>query len=86
MNKLSDSPKLRVRPIFVHVGDRAGRAFRSDTVASRRSPRALSRKRLQVNGPVDLEVLTHSGDVTVRAGSTGIGSDSRKDLCWAITG
>ncbi len=26
---------------------------------------------LQVNGPVNLEVLTHSGDVTVRAGSGG---------------
>jgi hypothetical protein len=26
---------------------------------------------LQVSGPVDLEVLTHSGDVTVRAGSGG---------------
>ncbi len=26
---------------------------------------------LQVSGPVDLEVLTHSGDVTVRAGSSG---------------
>ena len=25
----------------------------------------------QVNGPVDLEVLTRSGDITVRAGSTG---------------
>lgn len=26
---------------------------------------------LQVNGPVDLDVLTHSGDITVRAGSSG---------------
>src|SRR5712672_825875 len=25
----------------------------------------------QVNGPVDLEVLTRSGDITVRSGSTG---------------
>src|SRR5271169_2407186 len=28
-------------------------------------------KTLQVSGPVDLEVLTRSGDVTVRAGSGG---------------
>ena len=33
--------------------------------------RARSKERLQVSGPVDLEVLTHSGDVTVRAGSSG---------------
>jgi putative adhesin len=35
------------------------------------SPQGTFEKTLQVNGPVDLEVLTHSGDVTVRAGSSG---------------
>lgn len=34
-------------------------------------PQGTFEKTLQVNGPVDLEVLTHSGDVTVRAGSSG---------------
>jgi hypothetical protein len=35
------------------------------------SPQGTFDKTLTVNGPVDLEVLTHSGDVRVRAGSTG---------------
>jgi Putative adhesin len=35
------------------------------------SPQGTFEKTLQVNGPVDLEVLTHSGDITVRAGSSG---------------
>lgn len=35
------------------------------------TPQGTFDKTLQVNGPVDLEVLTHSGDVTVRAGSSG---------------
>lgn len=35
------------------------------------SPQGTFERTLQVNGPVDLEVLTHSGDVTVRAGSSG---------------
>ncbi|MGE5056057.1 MAG: DUF4097 family beta strand repeat-containing protein [Acidobacteriota bacterium] len=35
------------------------------------NPQGAFEKTLQVNGPVDLEVLTHSGDVTVRAGSSG---------------
>jgi len=35
------------------------------------TPQGTFEKTLQVSGPVDLEVLTHSGDVTVRAGSSG---------------
>jgi hypothetical protein len=35
------------------------------------NPQGTFEKTLQVNGLVDLEVLTHSGDVTVRAGSSG---------------
>lgn len=35
------------------------------------TPQGTFDKTLQVNGPVDLEVLTHSGDVRVRAGSSG---------------
>jgi len=35
------------------------------------SPQGTFEKTLQVSGPVDLEVLTHSGDVTVRAGGSG---------------
>lgn len=35
------------------------------------NPQGTFDKTLTVNGPVDLEVLTHSGDVRIRAGSTG---------------
>jgi DUF4097 and DUF4098 domain-containing protein YvlB len=35
------------------------------------TPQGTFDKTLTVNGPVDLEVLTHSGDVRVRAGSSG---------------
>src|ERR1700693_5805782 len=35
------------------------------------TPQGRFEQTLQVSGPVDLEVLTHSGDVTVRAGSSG---------------
>lgn len=41
------------------------------TAAWARSPQGQFEKTLSVSGPVDLEVLTHSGDVTVRAGSSG---------------
>ncbi|HEY1678054.1 MAG TPA: DUF4097 family beta strand repeat-containing protein [Candidatus Sulfotelmatobacter sp.] len=34
-------------------------------------PQGSFERTLQVSGPVDLEVQTHSGDVTVRAGSAG---------------
>lgn len=34
------------------------------------TPQGTFDKTLQVSGPVDLEVLTHSGDVTVRVGSS----------------
>ncbi len=35
------------------------------------TPQGTFERTLQVSGPVDLEVLTHSGDVTVRAGGSG---------------
>ncbi len=35
------------------------------------TPQGSFERTLTVNGPVNLEVLTHSGDVTVRAGSSG---------------
>lgn len=43
----------------------------STTAVFGSNPQGTFEKTLQVNGPVDLEVLTHSGDVTVRAGSSG---------------
>lgn len=35
------------------------------------TPQGTFDRTLQVSGPVDLEVLTHSGDITVRAGGSG---------------
>jgi DUF4097 and DUF4098 domain-containing protein YvlB len=43
----------------------------ASTVVFAATPQGNFEKTLQVSGPVDLEVLTRSGDVTVRAGSTG---------------
>lgn len=45
--------------------------FATTTAVFASTPQGTFDKTLQVNGPVDLEVLTHSGDVTVRAGSSG---------------
>ncbi len=35
------------------------------------TPQGTFDRTLQVSGPVDLEVLTHSGDITIRTGSSG---------------
>jgi len=35
------------------------------------TPQGTFDRTLQVNGPVDLEAMTHSGDVTIRAGASG---------------
>jgi DUF4097 and DUF4098 domain-containing protein YvlB len=43
----------------------------TSTAALASSPEGTFEKTFTVNGPVDLEVLTHSGDVTIRAGSSG---------------
>jgi hypothetical protein len=40
-------------------------------VAFANTPQGTFDRTLQVSGPVDLEVLTHSGDITIRAGSSG---------------
>ena len=45
--------------------------FSSALVAASSTPQGTFDRTLQVSGPVDLEVLTHSGDVTVRAGGSG---------------
>lgn len=43
----------------------------TSTIVFASTPQGSFEKTLQVTGPVNLEVLTHSGDVTVRAGSSG---------------
>ena len=45
--------------------------FSTTLVFASSTPQGTFDRTLQVSGPVDLEVLTHSGDITVRAGSTG---------------
>jgi hypothetical protein len=43
----------------------------STTAVFASTPQGTFERTLQVTGPVDLEVLTHSGDVTVRSGPAG---------------
>jgi len=43
----------------------------ASTLAFASSPQGQFERTLTVTGPVDLEVLTRSGDVTIRAGSSG---------------
>src|SRR5579862_2107239 len=45
--------------------------FASTLVFASSTPQGTFDRTLQVSGPVNLEVLTHSGDVTVRAGGSG---------------
>ncbi|HTT22533.1 MAG TPA: DUF4097 family beta strand repeat-containing protein [Candidatus Sulfotelmatobacter sp.] len=45
--------------------------FASSAALAWNTPQGTFDKTLSVSGPVDLEVLTHSGDVRIRAGSTG---------------
>ena len=45
--------------------------FASAVVFASSTPQGTFDRTLQVSGPVNLEVLTHSGDVTVRAGGSG---------------
>jgi len=71
--------KQAVRPSSVSSRSFAGFALTialvvlsATTAALARSPQGTFERTLQVSGPVDLEVLTHSGDVTVRTGSSGV--------------
>jgi hypothetical protein len=45
--------------------------FAATAAFASRAPQGAFERTLPVNGPVDLEVLTHSGDITVRTGSSG---------------
>lgn len=44
----------------------------ASTLAAASTPQGTFEKTFQVNGPVDLEVQTHSGDITVRSGASGV--------------
>ncbi|MGA8621724.1 MAG: DUF4097 family beta strand repeat-containing protein [Candidatus Sulfotelmatobacter sp.] len=43
----------------------------ASTLATASTPQGTFEKTFQVSGPVDLEVQTHSGDITVRSGASG---------------
>jgi len=45
--------------------------FLASTLALASTPQGTFQKTFQVSGPVDLEVLTRSGDITVRSGPAG---------------
>lgn len=45
--------------------------FASSAALASNSPQGSFDRTLSVSGPVDLEVLTHSGDVRIKAGSSG---------------
>ena len=60
----------------VRVSSRLGFAIAlvvlfASTAVFASNPQGSFEKTLTVSGPVNLEVLTHSGDITVRAGSSG---------------
>ncbi len=58
--------------VFIRLGSGTALVVLACTFAMASStPQGSFERTLQVGGPVDLEVLTHSGDITVRAGSTG---------------
>ncbi|SPF44104.1 conserved exported hypothetical protein [Candidatus Sulfotelmatobacter kueseliae] len=63
-----------LRSLFVSSGSWLAIALvvlLTSTLAIASTPQGTFERTLQVTGPVDLEVLTHSGDITVRAGSSG---------------
>src|SRR5271165_4673691 len=63
-HSLSLSTRLSIAALMTAVLTTA--ALASNT------PQGTFEKTLQVSGPVDLEVLTHSGDITVRTGASGV--------------
>jgi hypothetical protein len=61
---------LSGRALFAMLAGTLAVLFASTAVFAS-TPQGSFEKTLTVSGPVNLEVLTHSGDVTVRAGSPG---------------
>jgi DUF4097 and DUF4098 domain-containing protein YvlB len=71
MNSFDMKRNLRVLPSTIVSGAIALVVLFASTAMFASSPQGSFERTLQVSGPVDLEVLTHSGDITVRAGSSG---------------
>jgi DUF4097 and DUF4098 domain-containing protein YvlB len=71
MNSFDMKRNLRVLRSTIVSGAIALVVLFASTAMFASSPQGSFERTLQVSGPVDLEVLTHSGDITVRAGSSG---------------
>jgi Putative adhesin len=69
---MNNTENLCSTPIFARLWlVVAGAVLFASTTAFASTPQGTFDRTLEVNGPVDLAVLTRSGDVTVRAGGTG---------------
>lgn len=68
MNHAHISPAFALRRSLVCAGLLVAVAA---TAAFASTPQGTFEKTFQVSGPVDLEVLTRSGDITIRSGSAG---------------
>ena len=66
-NRILHSATVSGRSLTIALGV----LFASTLVFASSTPQGTFDRTLQVSGPVNLEVLTHSGDVTVRAGGSG---------------
>jgi Putative adhesin len=70
MNKhrfgISSSAPARLASLAIALA-----VFLATTTAFASTPQGTFERTLQVSGPVDLEVLTHSGDIIVRSGPSG---------------
>jgi hypothetical protein len=70
-HRILSSANVSGRSLFAMLSAIALVVMFSSTTVFASTPQGSFEKTLTVNGPVDLEVLTRSGDVTVRAGSSG---------------
>jgi hypothetical protein len=72
MNKGNQAPSEAIvsRRLAFVVSAAALVVLFASTAVFASTPQGTFERTLQVSGPVDLEVLTHSGDVTIRAGSS----------------
>src|ERR1700684_4726784 len=66
MNKQNRQRISRISPFLLAVA-----VLLSPAAAVATTPQGTFEKSFQVTGPVDLEVLTRSGDVTIRSGPAG---------------
>lgn len=69
---MNNTQNLRSRQVSLRLPFAAAVALLfATTSAFASTPQGTFERNLQVNGPVDLEVQTRSGDVTIRAGGSG---------------